>query len=87
MPPRGEAHLPFLQVEGGVREEIEVAGVVVVEVGDDDVPDVRRIAAEIGIGRRDIAQDAPPPRRRADLLAKPVSTAIRRPEPLRRSQT
>ena len=52
--PGGERHLAVLQVEAGVREQPEVADMVVVQVRDDDVPHARRLDAEDrqGLDRR-----------------------------------
>jgi hypothetical protein len=38
--PGGIAHLAVLQMKPGIGEAIEIAGVIVVQMGDDDVPDV-----------------------------------------------
>src|ERR1700733_14922749 len=37
--PGGEAHLAILQMKARVRKQIEIAGVVVVQMGNDDIPD------------------------------------------------
>ena len=43
-----EGHLAVLHDEGGVREVSDVADMVVVEVGQDDVPDGRRSQCRAG---------------------------------------
>src|SRR3954453_4561778 len=43
-----ERELGVLHPEPGTREGAEVAGVVVVQVGEDDVADVARVDAELG---------------------------------------
>ena len=44
--PGGVAHLAILQMKPRVRKAIEIAGMVVMQMGDDDVPDVVGTDAE-----------------------------------------
>ena len=44
--PGAEMHLAVLDVEGGVREQVEIADMVVVHVRHDHVVDLRRVDAE-----------------------------------------
>ena len=50
-------HLAVLQVETGAREDLEVADVVVVHVGDDDVVDLRGVDVERGQTLARVADD------------------------------
>ena len=57
----GEDHLAVLDVEIGLGELVEVADVVVVEVGDDHVPDGGRVDADGLQTVRRAAQEGSPP--------------------------
>ena len=83
--PGGEAHLAILQMKPRIGKAIEIAGVVVMQMGDDDVSDVvgahpkgrqriDRIERELAIPQL------------ASAALKPVSTRMSRPCP-RISQT
>ena len=47
-PPGGVAHLAILQVKPRVRKQIKIAGVVVMQMGNDDVLDLVRLDTEPG---------------------------------------
>ena len=59
--PRAVGHLVVLEVEAGVRERAEAAGVVVVHVGDDDLLDPGRLHPHQGQSFRRFADDLPLP--------------------------
>jgi hypothetical protein len=79
------AHLAFLQMKPRVREAIEIAGVVVMQMGDDDVLDGVGGNAEIR-QRVDRIERELARRAFASSALKPVSTRMSRPPP-RTSQT
>jgi hypothetical protein len=76
-----ERHLVVLHVEGRLRERVEGADVIVVEMGDDDVLDPGRIHVEPASAPRPACATASAPRFSAMSWLKPVSTTTTRPSP------